>query len=147
MKLSDNPSLESFLADEPTATIAVPIDEQGTLHAAALRYWYSSKPLRFYFVTGKDTEKCKLLKQKKAVTAACVVGTVRDVAFTLQMRGELTIINPADYREIVERYYEKRGNHHDDVENVKNVLLEFTPNWARVTDYANGYKHHFLELA
>lgn len=144
--LADCPDLRKFLQKEPAATIAVPIDDQGTIHAAALLYWHNENPLRIYFVTSKNTEKCKLLLQRDSVLAACVIGTGRGTEMTLQMRGELAIVDKEKHEEEVDNYYKKRGNHHDDLIDPENVLLQFAPNWARYTDYAKGYERRILNV-
>src|SRR5207244_2815293 len=108
--------------NESTATIAVSIDEEGTIHAAALRFWHNKQPLKFYFVTGRSTEKYKLLQIKPEIPCACVVGTTRDGDFTLQMRGNLKTVDPTELIDEVKQYYKKRGNRHDDVDDPKNVL-------------------------
>ena len=141
-----SPGLAKFLDQERAATVAVPIDSNGTIHAAALGYWHTGNPLRFYFVTDKATEKCRLLVEKGSVQAACVVGTVVGVDFCLQMRGQIKIVNSADFKETIDKYYAKRGNRHDDIDDPKNVLMEFTPTWARYTDYTKGCDRHMLDL-
>ncbi len=142
--LADYPELNSYLHREKAATIAVPIDEAGTIHAASLLYYHTEKPLAFYFVTNKNTEKCRLLKAKQSLKAACTIGTQKGVDFTLQMRGELAMIEPEET--VVKAYYQKRGNHHDDINEPGVVCLRFTPNWTRFTDYSRGYEHYFLEI-
>jgi len=145
-KLEDLPDLRSFLDVEPAATIAVAIDESGTIHAASLLYWHTTHPLRFYFVTSRDTEKCRLLNKVGVTPAACVIGTTRNVDCTLQMRGRLAIVDKNKYQTEIDKYYAKRGNHHDDIIDPDNVLLEFTPTWARYTDYRKGYERRRLEV-
>jgi uncharacterized protein YhbP (UPF0306 family) len=148
MKLAERPNLVKFLDDEIVAVVAVPIDEMGTIHTATLHYWHSAQALRFYFVTGKDTEKCRLLNRQDAVKAACVVGTIRGVPMTVQMRGELRIVRPADVPEAVEGYRQKRNSRHDDIHDPANVLLEFAPDWVRFTDFSEGFNaQHFLDLS
>lgn len=145
-RLVDCPDLQKFLKDEPAATIAVPIDEHGTIHAASLLYWHDENPLRLYFVTSRETEKCTLLVKKPELPAACVVGTCRDTDMTLQMRGTIAIFDKEKFAETLEKYYAKRGNHNDDIIDPVNVLLEFTPNWARYTDYTKGYERRMLNV-
>lgn len=145
-KLVDCPELQKFLREEPAAIIATTIDDEGTIHAAALLYWHDENPLRFYFVTSKNTEKCKLLLQRASLPAACVVGTARGVDITLQMRGILAIADKDEFKAELDKYYEKRGNYNDDIIDPENVLLQFTPNWARYTDYTKGYEHRMLDV-
>lgn len=142
----DYPKLAEFLNREPVAVLAVPIDEQGTIHTATLHFWHKPDPLTFFFVTGKNTEKCQLLNIKKELSAACVIGTYRGTEFSLQMRGTLRILDKAQYQEDTDRYI-KSSNRRDDIDSSDNILLGFTPNWARYTDLTTkGYDRHFLKL-
>ncbi len=144
--LLEYPGLDKFLKSEASATLAVPIDNVGNLHAATLLYWHSENPLAFYFVTNKNSEKCTLFKSQKSINAACVVGTTKGISFTVQFRGKLIIVNPKQYVKEVGGYYQKRGNHHDDINGPANVLLQFTPNWGRFTDYTAGYSRYSLKI-
>ena len=145
--LKDCPDLAKFLKTEPAATIALPIDEEGTIHAASLLYSHVEEPLRFYFVTSKNTEKCQLLLERGSLPAACVVGTGRGTDCTLQMRGIVRIVDKEGYDQELDAYYKKRGDHHDDIVDPVNVLLEFTPAWARYTDYTKGYERRMLDVS
>jgi hypothetical protein len=124
MRLKDYPTLIDFLNAHLAATIAVPIDNKGTLHAASLLYWNSDEPLELYFVTSRNSEKVKLLKTNGVVPCAVVIGTEKDTPFTLQMRGIICEINPDDYSDKVNAYYEKRGNRHDDITSPDTCLLK-----------------------
>ena len=146
IKLSGYPSLSDFLSEHLAATIAVPIDNNGTIHAASLLYWNSLNPLKFYFVTSRNSEKYKLLDTRDAINCAVVIGTEKDTPFTLQMRGTIQEVDPKKYQEVVENYYQKRGNRHDDIDAPDTCLLEFKPNWARFTDYSKGYDRLILDL-
>lgn len=147
IKLIDSPKLLDFLKSHETLNMANPIDNEGTLHAAAMLYYCSVKPLRFYFVTARNTDKCKLLKTNDSVQCAVVVGTERHTPFSVQMRGFFKEIEPKDYQEIISGYYKKLNNHYDDINDPKNCLLEYTPTWARFTDYSEGYSRHFLDVS
>lgn len=142
--LQSYPGLKEFLQSEAAATLAVPVDQHGTLHAATLLFWNSEEPLALYFVTNRDSQKCQLLKIQKSVPSACVVGTSKGTLFTLQMRGTLQEASPTVD---LAAYYQKRGNHYDDIADEKNMCLVFTPTWARFTDYSKSYDRHLLTLA
>lgn len=146
VRLSDYPSLVDFLSKHLAATIAVPVDEAGTIHAASLLYWNSDNPFRFYFVTSRDSEKYGLLKSQESVNCAVVIGTEKDTPFTLQMRGSIQEVEPKNNKDAVDNYYQKRGNRHDDIEALDTCLLEFTPIWARFTDYSKGYTRKMLDI-
>ncbi len=140
--LASYPTLDEFLQRQVAATIAVPVDATGTIHAASLLYWNSTNPLAFYFVSGRDTEKARLLKNQQEIPCAAVVGTEKGTDFTLQMRGTLR----EGTAEELELYYQKRGNRFDDVNDPKNMCLVFTPTWARFTDCTKDYTRYTLEV-
>lgn len=146
VKLSEHQELRKFISGSNAATLAVPIDDAGTIHAASLLYVHSESPLQLYFITSKATEKYSLLHKKPAIPAALVIGTEKGTPFTLQLRGSLEAVDPEVNSEIVTKYYEKRGNHGDDIADPNNVLLRFTPNWGRFTDYSKGYDKYSLDL-
>lgn len=146
VKLTDYEPLRLFLQTATTATLAVPIDDIGTIHAASLLFVHEEIPFRLYFITGKLTEKYTLLRTKDTIPAALVIGTEKGTSFTLQLRGSLSSIDPNVHTEILNNYYTKRGNRGDDIDNPANVLLVFTPSWGRFTDYAKGYDQFQLTV-
>ena len=147
VKLKDCPKLVDFLMSHEALTMANSIDKKGTIHAAAMLYSCSVSPLRFYFVTSRDTDKYKLLKINKTVQCAVVVGTERGTPFSVQMRGDIREIEPSQNQRIIDDYYKKLNNHYDDINDPVNCLLEYMPTWARFTDYSKGYTRHYLDLS
>ncbi len=135
-----------FLEKQKAATIAVPINDSGVLHAASLRFWNNDKAFCFYFVTSRDSEKYSLLRKKKTIPCAVVVGTEIDTEFTLQMRGNIEEVDPKDYIKETDAYYKKRGNHRDNIYDEQTCLLQFKPSWARYTDYSKGRERNFIKL-
>lgn len=120
------------------ATLALPVNDAGDIHAASLIYWSDPATLNFYFVTRKDSEKCQLLQDGRAQRAACLIGTRKSVPFYLQMRGLVRMADPKEYREHIAAYYAKRGNRNDDIDAPGSVLLKFIPDWIRCTQYRDG---------
>lgn len=145
-KFAKTPELAKFLNDQPVAVISVPIDEDGTPHAATLGYWHKSEPLSFFFVTNKNSQKCQLLNVKKELPAACVVGTYMGTEFTLQMRGTLRILDQDQHQQEVESLCQKRGKTKEQLFTPDSVLLGFAPNWARYIDFSQGWGQNFLDL-
>ena len=146
MKLQDATGLLTFLMEQRVATLAVPIDELGTLHIATMNYYHWLDPFALYFITSSKSEKCSLLREGKEVAAACNVGTFYGTPFTLQMRGTAKIISQDDAASILDGYFAKRGDKNRNVEGPGSVLLQFTPDWARFTDYAKGWHATLLQL-
>lgn len=142
-RLADRPDLAAFLEHQMAAVIAVPVDANGTLHAATVSYWNAISPLAVYFVTNRESEKCQLLKSQASIPCACVIGTEKGTEFTLQMRGTLSEAANLD----LAGYFQKQSNRPDARVDAKDMVLVFTPTWARFTDYKVGYQRHTLELS
>ncbi len=136
--------LKEFLAQEQIAVLSLPINSKGKLHSAALLYYHTESPLAFYFVTGRKTEKVRLLLESDSLPASCVIGMAKGIAFTIQMRGEIRIAELDTQTEAA--LYVKRGNRKDDLVDPDNICLQFTPSWVRFTDYPNGRERKMLEL-
>jgi uncharacterized protein YhbP (UPF0306 family) len=147
MKLSNATDLAHFLDDEKVATLALPIDTDGTLHIATMNYVHMMEPFCFYFMTSDQSEKCTLLKHASEVTAACNVGTYTGTPFTLQMRGVAAILDKAEQDAVLDAYYTKRGDTNRNVEGPHSVLVAFRPNWARFTDFSKGWNTTLLDLS
>lgn len=143
---ADLPELARFLDDQPVAVISIPIDENGTPHAATLGYWHKMDPLSFFFITSKNSQKCQLLKDKGELPAACVVGTYMGTAFSLQMRGTVKILDQDNHQAEIDSFCNKRGKSREELVNSDSVLLCFMPNWARYIDFSQGWGQHFLDL-
>lgn len=120
VRLVEHKKLSRFLSEQPSGVLAVPVNDKGVLHAAAILYWHDPIRLRFYFVTAKDSEKLTLLETKAYIPAALVVGTEKGTYFTVQMRGKLQLIDPKENSNIVDSYYAKRQNRNDNVEELTN---------------------------
>ncbi len=146
IRLSDTTRLLEFLSQEKVATLAVPVDEAGTLHIATMNYVHLLNPLRFYFMTSDQSEKCRLMNVRPEIVAACSVGTYSGTPFTLQMRGQARILDTAGQAQLLDTYYAKRGDTNRNVEGPHSVLVEFKPNWARFTDYSKGWDTTMLDL-
>ena len=136
--------LNSFLKQEKTAVLSLPVDDNGTIHSAALLFSHSQEPVRFYFITGRSTEKCKKLLAGESQKASVVIGMVKDVDFTLQMRGEVRIIEKSE--EIINLHQAKFPGGMDKADDENNVLLEFKPHWGSYCNYSKGFERHMLEL-
>ena len=147
MKLREATQLQAFLQEEMVANLAVPVDEDGTLHIATMNYVHLIDPLRFYFMTSDLSEKARLMSAKPEVTAACNVGSYIGTPFTLQMRGVSRILDKAKLPDVLDAYFEKRGDTNRNVEGPHTVMVEFVPNWARFTDFSKDWEQTVLELA
>ena len=147
VKITDAPGLRQFLDETVVATLAVPIDEAGTLHIATMHYLHENQPLCFYFVTKEASEKCRLLVMRDNVTAACTVGTVAGVPYSIQMRGTASLLAVDEHPDIMDRYFVKRQTTNRNVEGEGTVIVVFRANWARYTDYSNDWNTVMIDLS
>lgn len=146
MRLTDNSKLVRYIEETQLASLALPIDETGTIHIAAMRCMATINPFRIYFVTGKESEKCGLLRTGRHAKAACEIGAHEDPDIYLQMRGTVQMFEFSNLPQVVEAYFAHRGEPNRMKEGSTSVLLEFTPTYAKYTDYAEGWEKHTLEL-
>ena len=148
MKLAEATSLLEFLNAEKVATVALPIDTKGTLHIATMHYVHMLDPLRLYFITRIESEKCRLLKTGAELPAACNVGTYVETTFTLQMRGTAKMLDKdaPENSTAQEAYFSKRKDLNRNIVGPQSVLIAFTPDWARYTEFAKGWGTTLLEL-
>jgi len=146
IKLNESAGLPEFLAKEEVATLAVPIDDSGTLHIATMNYAHMTDPLRFYFMTSDQSEKARLMVVRPEVVAACNVGTYTGTPFTLQIRGRARILDKTEHPELLDVYFEKRGDTSRNIEGPHSVLVEFEPEWARFIDFSRGWDQTMLDL-
>lgn len=135
---------QAFMAQEPVATLALAIDEIGTMHAATMRYWATPEMDALFFVTHKDSEKCKLLHIQESLPAAVVIGGYMGATFYVQLRGTVQIVSKQKYRHEIGEYYLKRKNKNDDVDDPNMVLIKYVPTWLRLTDYRAA--RHTMQL-
>lgn len=145
-KLQENQKLLKFLRSALVSTLAVPIDQKGTIHIAAMRCFVTTNPLRVYYVTSRGSEKCALLKQDSEISAACDIGGHIEPEMYVQMRGFVRMFEFSDRPDIVSSYFAHRGSSQDK-EGDSSVLLEFEPTYAKYTDYAEGWQKHLLDLS
>lgn len=146
--LQEFPELVQFLETQKTATVGMPVSPDD-IHCATMVCWCRTepgKPVAFFFVTSRDSEKCRLVKQGSDVRGACNIGTVYGVNMTVQMRGLFAIVDPDQHAAELDAYYKKRGNMNDHISEPGNILLRFTPDWMRCTDYTDGRKMFFVDL-
>lgn len=133
-------ALKRFLQEELVATLALPANASRDIHIAPMVFWLNPSGYEVYFVTDRNTEKCKPLVNRKRIQAGCVIGTSKGTQYCLQMRGHVKIVDPQNHKRAIDAYYKKRGNRNDDIDQPQNVLLEFKPSWIRCTDYTDGIK-------
>lgn len=126
--------IEAFLNNQRVSVLGV-LQNDRTIHSAALHFAYSKDPLAFYFITEKKSRKCASLLDNKAHNASLVIGFSEEEFTTFQCEGTVKIISDpskleASWNIYVGKFAERssRKSHPDF------VLLEFIPQWWRYTN-------------
>ena len=117
--------VQGFLKAHRISVLSL-LQEDNTVHSATLHYCYQESPLSFFFMTEKESEKCKSLKDKAGRPAALVIGFSEEEFATFQAKGMVSMItdnlNPA-WSLYVEKYPSRtKAQMSPDY-----VLLQFTP--------------------
>lgn len=116
----------------------------GSPHAAALHFSYTTSPFEIYFSTDKTSKKCRSLTNNGTTKASFVIG-FKDNENTLQMNGDVELVtNSEKVKEIENVHYERNPNSAEWRDDPNTVFLKFTPTWWRYSDY-NPYKIYSSE--
>lgn len=107
----------------------------GSPHAAVLHYSHEDKPLKLFFSTENTSRKCQALITGKPGKASVVVGFSEAEWITLQMDGEVHIVEKEQLPQIYKIHYMKHPNSAKYKDDPATVFLAFLPKWWRYTDY------------
>lgn len=129
-----NTTVLEFLRSHRVSVLSV-LQEDNSIHSAALHFAHNEDPVAFYVWTGKDSRKCRSLLSGREVNAALVIGFEESEFATFQAEGTVKILT--DEKELDEgwkvygsKLSERSGGRADQ----DMVLLRFTPVWWRYTD-------------
>lgn len=103
--------------------------KDGQPHAAAMHFCHSENPLEFYFLTEKGSRKAAKLPSK----ASLVIGFDEKHMVTLQLEGDIVIVEGDEQQKALETFHAKFNN---DVSKLteEDIFLKFTPTWWRYTE-------------
>lgn len=106
----------------------------GSPHAATVHFANSEDPFVFYFATSRESRKASPLLKKKVIRASFVIGSDEANRKTLQLDGELVLVNDETNEAFESTYFgkfpEKRQPNAP-----TSARLKFTPTWWRFTDW------------
>lgn len=124
----------SFIVGQRASVLATSIatDE---VHAAAMLYSCQKDPLEIYFFTEKGTKKIEKISKEKMCHASLVIGTTEELKQTLQLSGDLIVVEDLDEIEKVKEIHYQKFPQSRAYESENTVFLKFIPNWWRHTDY------------
>jgi general stress protein 26 len=123
-----------FLKNHNVSVLGI-LQEDTSIHSAALHYANTDDPIAFYFLTEKTSRKCRPLVSGKAVNASFVVGFDESEFATFQAEGIVEIVsNTEGLTKGWEAYIAKYPEREKGRTNPAMTLLKFTPSWWRMTD-------------
>jgi len=123
-----------YLKTQRVGVLAVEMPD-GSPHGATLHFAHTENPLEFFFVTKDGSRKSRALSSKKVSSASFVVGTDEKDMRTLQLDGEVKIVNPEDHKMFEEVYFSKLPDKKGKFELSEVVTFTFIPTWWRFTDW------------
>lgn len=123
-----------FLAKHRVCSLTTLLAD-GSPHAAALHYSHRSEPLALYFSTENTSKKCQALLDGKPGKASVVVGFSEEEWVTLQMDGEVRVVESSELPQVHELHYAKHPDSAKYKDDPATVFLVFTPSWWRSTDF------------
>src|SRR3989304_6372676 len=101
--------------------------KDGTPHGAALHYSHKADPLELYFSTENTRKKCQTLRNGKPGKASVVIGFSEEEWITLQMDGEVTVIqDQEELAKVQSIHYPKHPNSEKFKNDPATIFLKFT---------------------
>ena len=123
-----------FILEQRACVLATSINKEN-VHASAMLYSCNENPLELYFFTQKNTKKVETLLNDKNCHASVVIGTTEELKQTLQLSGNLELLENDDEISIIKNIHYKKFPQSKSFENQETLFLKFSPDWWRHTDY------------
>ena len=117
--------------------------KEGSPHAAAMHYSHIPKPFEIYIQTENSSKKCESLLGGNSAKASVVVGFSEDEFKTLQLDGDIQILNKNKLATVHKIHYEKHPEAKQWKDDPATIFLVFKPTWWRYTEY----KPRFLVIS
>lgn len=126
-----NKKLLDFLQAQRVSVLGV-LQSKNIIHSATLHFAFVSKPLTFYFITEKESKKCKSLLDNKPHSASLVIGFNEEEFTTFQCEGKVEIVSKeSELDKGWDAYIAKFSDRANRRKNKDIVLLKFVPTWWR----------------
>ncbi|HVZ58275.1 MAG TPA: pyridoxamine 5'-phosphate oxidase family protein [Patescibacteria group bacterium] len=122
----------AFLKAHRISVLAIS-QTDNSVHAATLHYAFSMDPAGFFFITEKDSQKCKSLADGGQRPASLVVGFSEEEFATFQADGQIQMIGDvhhAGWDVYIDKYPTRNRAKLSD----EYVLLVFVPTQWKFTD-------------
>lgn len=127
-----NKDILEYLNTQRISVLAVEMPD-GSPHAATVHFAHTEEPFLFIFETYTEYRKSEALLEGKKSRASLVVGFHEENPKTLQLDGEVSIIEKED--PLVELYLNKFPEKKEKAKATKVIFFTFTPTWWRFTDF------------
>ncbi len=126
--------ITKFLENHRIAVLTT-TSPDGSLHSAAVHFAYSERPFAFYFVTEVTTRKVSGLLKGEETKASLVIGFSEEEWKTLQASGTTVIATNQALVIAQKAYYSKYPDGEKYKDDPDSVMIKFTPDWWRYTDF------------
>jgi len=134
MKRAMDRRVLDFLAKNRVCVLSVLLKD-GSPHTAAMHYSHINSPLEIYIQTENTSRKCQALLKGKPIKSSVVVGFSEDEFRTLQLDGNIKIVNKNKLKNIHDIHYKKHPEAKQWKDDPATVFLIFKPTWWRYTEY------------
>ncbi|HYF97682.1 MAG TPA: pyridoxamine 5'-phosphate oxidase family protein [Coxiellaceae bacterium] len=129
-----NKDILEFINSQRVCVLAVEMMD-GSPHAATVHFANTVDPLVFYFETNRDYRKSEPLYGRETTRATMVIGFDESNLKTLQLDGEVRLINDNEQELYNQIYLGKFPNKQAKAADPKCVKFAFIPTWWRFTDW------------
>ncbi len=127
-------TVQDFLSNDRIAVLGI-LQDDNSVHSASLHYAHTDEPLVFYFLTERESRKCRPLIRGQAPQASLVVGFSEEIFKTFQAEGTVAFVDNNEQGRVWEIYLQKFPDNAKWKDDEDMVLLKFTPTWWRYRDY------------
>jgi general stress protein 26 len=129
-----NQEILGYIQSQRVGVLAVEMLD-GSPHAATLHFAHTENPFVFFFKTHQGYRKTEPLLGRQISRASFVVGSDESNMRTLQLDGEVRVVNEEEYqlfdKVFLGKFKDKKGKLADP----ESVCFIFTPTWWRFTDW------------
>jgi uncharacterized protein YhbP (UPF0306 family) len=129
-----NQEILDYIKSQRVGVLAVEMLD-GSPHAATVHFAHTENPLQFFFETYRDYRKAEPLFERKITRASLVIGTDEITMKTLQLDGQVRLIETEEKELYDEIYFGKFPAKKEKSKDPKFVFFTFIPSWWRFTDW------------
>src|SRR3989344_1314087 len=121
-----------LLTKERVCSLTILVDSNP--HASAMHFSHKDDPLILYFSTESTSRKCKSVLEEGNAKASVVVGFSEEDWLTMQMNGEVSLVDNETLKEVKKIHYLKHPKSQKYENDPETIFLQFKPSWWRYSD-------------